>query len=137
MNRATIIGNVVRTPELRSTQNGIQVCSFTVAVNRRVREGQQPEADYFSVTAWRELGANCSRFLQKGKKVYVCGPVSVRTYQRNDGTAGASMEITAQDVEFLSPKVSDADYLPPVQQPAVDPQSGMQQVAMGDDELPF
>ena len=79
------------------------MCSFSVAVNRRrTQQDQQPEADFFSVTAWRQLGENCGKFLTKGSKVCVIGPVSVRLFNRSDGTAGASLEMQANDVEFLS-----------------------------------
>ena len=104
MNKLTIIGNLTRDPELRTTSQGISVCTFTVAVNRRnTREGQ-PEADFFRVTAWRQMGENCGKFLAKGRKVAVVGMVSVSTYQANDGSTRAQMEVTADDVEFLSPK---------------------------------
>ena len=104
MNKLTIIGNLTRDPELRVTSQGISVCSFTVAVNRRNQKEGQPEADFFRVTAWRQLGENCGKFLAKGRKVAVVGPVSVSTYQANDGSTRAQMEVTADDVEFLSPK---------------------------------
>ena len=105
MNRLTIIGNLTRDPELRTTSTGVSVCTFTVAVNRRGRrdaQSNQPEADFFRVTAWRELGENCAKYLLKGRKVCVIGPVSVQTYQANDGTTRASLEVMAIDVEFLS-----------------------------------
>ena len=71
MNRIFLIGNLCRDPELRSTQSGIPVCTFTVAVNRRQRgaEAGQQEADFFRVTAWRQLGELCNRYLSKGRKV--------------------------------------------------------------------
>ena len=74
MNKLTIIGNLTKDPELRITTSGVSVCSFTVAVNRKQsaqqrQAGQQPEADFFRVTAWRERGEICAKFLQKGKKV--------------------------------------------------------------------
>ena len=104
MNKLTIIGNLTRDPELRATSQGINVCTFTVAVNRRnAREGQ-PDADFFRVTAWRQLGENCGKFLAKGKKVCAVGAVSVSTYTANDGTTRAQLELTADDIEFLSPK---------------------------------
>ena len=105
MNKLTIIGNLTRDPELRTTSAGISVCDFTVAVNRRVRrdaQNAQPEADFFRVSAWRQLGENCAKFLAKGRKVAVVGPVSVRTFTGNDGTTRASLEVTADEVEFLS-----------------------------------
>lgn len=134
MNKLFITGNLTRDPELRTTSSGVSVCTFTVAVNRRKTQGQQPEADYFRVTAWRELGENCAKWLIKGKKVCVIGPVSVSTYTGNDGKSYANLEVTAQDVEFLSPANHTEQEAPA---PQVDPQSGFQQVAMEQDDLPF
>jgi len=135
MNRLTIIGNLTNDPVLRSTQNGVSVCSFTVAVNRRkTANNQYPGADYFRISAWRELGENCAKWLIKGKKVAVVGPVSVSTYTGSDGKSYANMEVTAQDVEFLSPANHTEQETPA---PQVDPQSGMQQVDMDQAELPF
>ena len=104
MNKLTIIGNLTKDPELRSTQSGISVCSFTVAVNRRkTQQNQQPEADFFRVTAWRERGELCAKWLVKGKKVCVVGPVSVSTYTGQDGKTYANLEVPAEEVEFLTP----------------------------------
>ena len=141
MNKLTIIGNLTRDPELRTTATGLSVCSFTVAVNRKQnaqqrQSGQHPEAEYFRVTAWRERGEICAKFLQKGKKVCVIGPVSVSTYTGNDGTTRANLEVLAEEVEFLSPRISDAP-VPQEPQPQRDPQTGFQQVEMDTDELPF
>ncbi len=140
MNKVFIVGNLTRDPELRTVRDGISVCSFTVAVNRRIRnaEAGQPEADFFRVTAWRGLGENCSRYLAKGRKVAVTGSVSVSTYTGNDGTTRATLEVTADDVEFLSPRGEGGEVpaTPPPQAAPVAPQSnGFVQV--DDDELPF
>ena len=102
MNKLTIIGNLTRDPEVRTTTSGVNVCDFTVAVNRRKSGDGQQEADFFRVTAWRERGDICAKYLAKGRKVCVIGPVSVRTYTANDGTTRASLEVTADEVEFLS-----------------------------------
>ena len=104
MNKLTIIGNLTRDPELRTTQGGISVCDFTVAVNRKKKADGQPEADFFRVNAWRERGEICAKYLAKGKKVCVVGPVSVRTYNGNDGQPKASLEVMAEEIEFLSPR---------------------------------
>ena len=140
MNKVFIVGNLTRDPELRTVRDGICVCSFTVAVNRRIRnaEAGQPEADFFRVTAWRGLGENCSRYLAKGRKVAVTGSVSVSTYTGNDGTTRATLEVTADDVEFLSPRGEGGEVpaTPRPQAAPVAPQSnGFVQV--DDDELPF
>ena len=135
MNKLTIIGNLTRDPELRSTQSGISVCSFTVAVNRRkTQQNQNPEADFFRVTAWRERGELCAKWLVKGKKVCVIGPVSVSTYTGQDSKTYANLEVTAEEVEFLTP----AGQIETQEQPApqhVDAQSGF--TAVETDELPF
>lgn len=124
MNKLTIIGNLTRDPELRTTPSGINVCSFDVAVNRRKTQGNQPEADFFRVTAWRALGENCAKYLSKGRKVCVIGSVELSVREAQNGKTYASMEVTADDVEFLSPKDEK-----------VDQQSGMQVVQP--DGLPY
>ena len=126
MNRLTIIGNLVRDPELRTTPQGKNVCSLDVAVNRRRKVEGQPDADYFRVNAWNDLATNCAKYLTKGKKVAVTGSVSLSKREK-DGKFYASIEVFAEDVEFLSPK--DAE------EPRRDAASGMQEVTT--DELPF
>lgn len=123
MNNLTIIGNLVRNPELRTTPQGKQVCSLDVAVNRRKKVEGQPEADYFRVNAWGALGETCAKYLSKGKKVAVIGSVSL-SKREHDGKFYASMEVFAENVEFLSPKESQTDS-----------QTGMEVVST--DELPF
>ena len=120
-----IIGNLTKDPEVRTTSNGVDVCSFTVAVNRR--KGQQQEADFFRVNAWRERAKVCGQYLAKGRKVCVVGPVSVKTYQGNDGATRASLEVTAEEVEFLSSKGETEEKK--------DAQTGYAQVEM--DSLPW
>ena len=140
MNKVFIVGNLTRDPELRTVRDGISVCSFTVAVNRRIRnaEAGQPEADFFRVTAWRGLGENCSRYLAKGRKVAVTGSVSVSTYTGNDGTTRATLEVTADDVEFLSPR-GEGGEVPATPRPQAAPAAPQSNgfVQVDDDELPF
>lgn len=104
MNSLHIIGNLTRDPETRTTPSGSTVCSFTVAVNRRQKVQGQPEADFFRVSAWNKLGENCQKYLAKGRKVSVVGSVTVHAYSMQDGKPGASLEVMANDVEFLSSK---------------------------------
>jgi single-strand DNA-binding protein len=110
MNKLTIIGNLTRDPETRTISTGSTVCSFTVAVNRRrsSQNANQPEADFFRVSAWDKLGDNCQRFLAKGRKVAVVGPVSVNSYEARDGSGTRfTLEVRAEDVEFLSSRQDD------------------------------
>ena len=103
MNHLVIVGNLTRDPETRTTGNGQTVCTFGVAVNRRKKVEGQPEADFFRVNAWGKIGETCQKYLAKGREVGVVGTVSLNTYQGNDGQTRASLEVFAQDVEFLSP----------------------------------
>jgi len=134
MNKLIIIGNLTRDPELRTTATGLNVCSFTVAVNKK-----DNDAEFFKVTAWRQLAETCAKFLQKGRKVCVVGSVGISTFQDREGATRASLEVTAQDVEFLSPKASEPPEVP-VQQEM--PIAGARNVPEGftaveTDELPF
>ena len=103
MNQLTIIGNLTKEPEMRTTQSGKEVCTFTVAVNRLRKNNEEQDADFFRVSAWNELGKLCGKYLDKGRKVCVVGPVSVHAYEAQ-GKTSASMEVLANTVEFLSPK---------------------------------
>ncbi|MBQ6400291.1 MAG: single-stranded DNA-binding protein [Clostridia bacterium] len=143
MNRLTIIGNLTNDPELRTTPSGDTVCSFGVAVNRRGRRdaqgNPQEQTDFFRVSAWRQQGENCAKYLSKGRKVAVVGPVTARAYQANDGTLRASMEINATDVEFLSSRNDELGggyAAPAVPAPAAEPQAAGF-TAVETDELPF
>ena len=141
MNKCTVIGNLTRDPELRTanTSNGsVNVCSFTVAANRR-QKGQngQNEADYFRCTAWRGLADVAANYLHKGSKVYVAGPVSVRTYQANDGGTRASMELTVEDFEFVdSRQTTQPAQKQPVMQPVMQPVN-VSDAQMVFDDIPF
>ena len=102
MNKLHIIGNLTKDPELRSTTAGVNVCGFTVAVNRpKTQNNPEPGADFFNVSAWRVLGENCAKYLTKGSKVSVVGSVSVKEWESN-GKHGASLEVKADEVEFLT-----------------------------------
>ena len=144
MNKLTIIGNLTRDPEMRQVGD-TNVCSFTVAVNRRGRQNTangQPEADFFRVSAWDRTGENCATYLAKGRKVCVMGSVSARTYQANDGTTRVSLEVRADEVEFLSSRMDDGApaYNNAAPSAAVAPAPTAQNngfTAVETDELPF
>lgn len=132
MNQLTIIGNLTADPQVRTTSNDKNVCNFTVAVNRRQKnENGENVADFFRVAAWGKLGDTCMKWLRKGKKVCVVGQVSVHSYEGTDGNPRASLEVFANDVEFLSPV--DEPVQAPVEQPA--PAGGF--TVVESDELPF
>lgn len=141
MNKALIIGNLTADPETKTTQSGKFVCNFTVAVNRRVTRDGNPQADYFRVAAWDNLAEICQKYLAKGKKVFVSGTVGAHAYNDNNGNLMASLEISASEVEFLSPKgetQESAQQEAPAQYPQIATATApaMTEVDLGDD-LPF
>lgn len=131
MNKIFLIGNLTRDPEMKSTQAGVPVCTFTVAVNRRKgAEAGQPEADFFRVTAWRQLAENCSRYLKKGRKAGVSGSLTLYAYEDKEGIQRTSLEVLADEVEFLSPKE-------PIEEAPIRRPEPEQFIRVEDDDLPF
>ena len=104
MNKVFLIGNLSKDPELRTTNSGTSVCTFSIAVNRRKDKDGNSTADFFSIVAWRQLAELCGKYLAKGRKVSVVGELQNRSYEANDGTKRHVTEIVANEIEFLTPK---------------------------------
>ncbi len=121
-NKAILIGNLTADPELKQTQSGISVVTFTIAVNRRFQsknavEGQQT-ADFISIVAWRQTAEFVSRYFKKGKPILVCGSIQSRSYTDNQGNKRYVTEVVADEVSFVESKAdsaaapSGAQYMP-------------------------
>ena len=105
MQRIIFIGNLTADPETRTTPSGTTVCSFTVAVNRKFANADgDRQTDFFRVNAWRQLGEVCAKHLKKSKKVAVVGELQARLYDAKNGEKRMSLDVAADEVEFLSPK---------------------------------
>ncbi|MBC8532047.1 single-stranded DNA-binding protein [Gehongia tenuis] len=142
MNKAIIVGNLTRDPELRATGSGISVCSFTVAVNRRFKDQNgETQADFIPVVVWRQQGENCAKYLSKGSKVAVCGAIQVRSYDAQDGSKRYATEIVADEVQFLNSRGEGAAPQPRQERPAPKAPASMQfdddLHPVEDDDLPF
>ena len=133
MNKIQLIGRLTADTELKSTNNGIQICTFTVAVNRRFN---RDETDFFPVTVWREAAVNCNKYLAKGSQVGISGSIQIRRYEDKDGIKRTAIDIQADEVEFLSSKV-EGGYAANnnVSKPKRDNVAQLEQV--DDDEMPF
>src|SRR3954463_5090950 len=99
-NRVVLAGNLTRDPELRFTQEGVPVASFSIAVNR-VRSKSEA-VDFFDVSAWRELGETVANYKKKGDPVLVEGRLQYRTWQAQDGTKRSAVDVVADRIQFLS-----------------------------------
>ena len=104
--QVTVIGNLGRDPEMRHTQAGVEVCSFSVATSRSWtnKDGQKQEKTvWWRITAWRKLAEICNQYLQKGNRVFITGEMEEPgAWADAEGNPRASLELTAQTVKFLS-----------------------------------
>ena len=128
MNKSFLIGNLTKDPELKTTPNGISVCTFTVAVQRTF--GEDKQADFIPVVTWRGLADNCGKYLAKGRPVAVSGSIQTRSYTNSNGEKRYTTEIVADDVQFLGKgdKSENSGSFEPVA-------SGFEPI--NSDELPF
>lgn len=104
LNRAMLIGNLTRDPELRKTTNGQSVATFSIATNRSftTQTGERKEqADYHNIVAWARLGEICAQYLTKGKKIYVDGRIQNREWEGQDGQKRYRTEIVAENMIML------------------------------------
>lgn len=123
LNRIVLIGRLTKAPELRHTQSGKAVCSFTLAVDRPyVGADGNREADFINIVVWNKTAENCAQYLAKGKLAAVDGRLQIRSYEGSGGQRRYVTEVVAEVVRFLSPKserltreepearVEDSDY---------------------------
>lgn len=110
MQKFVAIGNLTRDPDYSETSSGVAVCRFAIAVNRRYTTANgERETDFFNVTAWRGLAETVAKYCKKGQKVAVIGTIQIRQYEANDGSTRTSVEVVADEVEFLSSKSGDSE----------------------------
>lgn len=104
LNKAMLIGNLTRAPEVRTTPSGQTVCSFGLATNRRYTDGQgnkQDQAEFHNLVAWGKLAEICGQYLTKGKKIYAEGRLQTRKWQAQDGTEKQRTEIVLETMQML------------------------------------
>lgn len=139
MNKVWLIGNLTRDPELTETPNGVSVCKFDIAVNRNYTNGDgERQTDFFHITAWRGLGESVARYCAKGSKVAVTGSVQMRQWEDNKGNKRDTVDIIAQEVEFLTQfsKNKEEDFY---EKPVTNQKPKQQRMEVFDDDgdIPF
>lgn len=118
LNCAIIMGRLTATPELRTTQSGISVASFCVAVDRSyAKEGEERQADFINVVAWRQTAEFVTRYFHKGSMIAVQGSIQTRNYEDKNGNKRTAVEIVANTVSFCGSKAESAGQT--TQQPSV------------------
>lgn len=145
LNTAVIMGRLVADPELRTTQTGLSVTSFTVAVDRNYqRAGADRQTDFINVVAWRQTAEFVSRYFRKGSMIAVEGSIQTRNYEDRNGNKRTAVEIVANNVSFCGSKSETGtqgaqhDYAPAAPAPTYSTAGmGDFEEIQGDDDLPF
>lgn len=144
MNKVLLIGNLTKDPELTTTNNGISLCRFSLAVQRRFSSNDgERDVDFFNIVVWRGTAENCYKYLKKGSKVGISGSIQTRSYEGNDGVKKYATDIVADEVEFLTSKNASGEGDAPAQDvPTGSKSSGKSDIVntftpIDDNDLPF
>lgn len=141
LNRVVLVGRLTKDPEFRTTQNGVNVATFTLAVNRNFKNknGEQ-QADFINVVVFRQQAENVNNYLSKGNLAGVDGRIQSRSYENKEGQRVYVTEVVADSVQFLEPKNSNQQNNQPQQQrqaPAGNNPFSNNNADVDDDDLPF
>lgn len=108
LNVVAIMGRLVADPELRTTQQGTNVCTFRIACERSyTQKGQQRQADFVDIVAWGKTAEFICKFFQKGSMIAVDGSLQTRHYQGKDGSIRTAVEVVASNISFAGAKAAD------------------------------
>ena len=108
LNCVILMGRLVADPELRTTQTGISVTSFTMAVDKFTKPGEEKQADFIDIVAWRQTAEFVTRFFHKGSLIAVQGAIQTRSYEDKNGNKRKAVEVVADKVSFCGPKAENA-----------------------------
>lgn len=108
-NKVILIGNMTADPELKNTQSGISVCTFSIAVNRKFSKEGEQACDFITIQAWRQTAEFVTRYFKKGKPILVCGQLQTRTWTDKDGNKRYATEVVADEVSFVGNKESSTE----------------------------
>lgn len=136
INRVVLVGRLTKDPEFRTTQNGVSVATFTLAVNRTFTNAQgEREADFINCVTFRKQADNVNRFLSKGSLAGVDGRMQSRSYENQDGKRVFVTEAVCESVQFLEPKNNNQSNNQPQQQSG-QAQNGNNPFDNGADDIP-
>ena len=142
INSVVLVGNLTRDPELRHTPSGTAVTMLRIAVNDRVKRGEEwtDAAYYFDVTVWGRTAENCTQYLAKGRPVGVQGKLTWREWDAQDGSKRQSVEVVADNVQFLGSRDGGGEgggLFVPQGAGATQGASADFPAAAADDDIPF
>ena len=112
LNVVVLSGRLTQDPELKTTPNGISVCSFSIAVERRFKSGEERQSDFINIVTWRSSAEFVSKYLKKGQMIAIRGSIQTRRYQDKDGNNRTAFEVVADDVQFADFARREGDSAP-------------------------
>ena len=108
LNKIILMGRLTRDPELRRTESGTAVCSFSIAVDRDFKsKNGEKETDFIDIVAWRATAEFVSKYFQKGSLIAIEGSLQTRQYQDKNGNNRTAVEVVANNISFAGPKSSN------------------------------
>lgn len=122
LNVVVLTGRLTADPELKTTTNGTSVCSFSIAVDRRYKAGEERQADFINIVTWRTSAEFVSKYFKKGQMIAIEGSIQTRKYQDRDGNNRTAFEVVANNVQFADFAKRDGDA-PAAAAPAATPAS--------------
>lgn len=139
-NKVIMMGRLTRDPELKTTPSGVNVCSFSIAVDRRFQaKGEEKKTDFFNIVAWRTTGEFVVKYFRKGSLILVEGELQTRQYTNKDGINVNVTEIIAEQVSFTGEKARDGAQSGNNAAPAAAQTAGgaNDYAGVSDDDYPF
>lgn len=104
MNKAILVGRLTADPELRTTQSGVSLCSFSVAVDRRFTTGGERQADFINCVAWRQSADFIAKYFGKGRLIGIEGSIQTRNYEDKQGNKRTAVEVVVDNASFIGSK---------------------------------
>ena len=141
-NLVVLTGRLTADPELKSTQSGISVTSFSIAVDRRYRTGEEKQTDFINIVAWRQQAEFVAKYFKKGNLIGIEGSIQTRKYTDKNGNNRTAFEVVANNVQFIESKrdaaastVSDSAPAPSFSNAGANDFADLGDIS--DDDLPF
>lgn len=135
LNKVVLIGHMTADPELKQTQTGVNVTSFSIGVNRKfTKQGEQQQTDFINIVAWRQTAEFIAKYFRKGTAICICGSIQTRSWTDNNGNKRYATEVVADEASFVEKKSDSVSDIPSFTPNTPAPK--FEEIA-GDDDLPF
>ena len=134
LNKVIMGGRITTDPELKTTQSGISVTQFNLAVNRKVKQGEEQKTDFFNVTAWRQTAEFITRYFNKGSSICIVGSLQNNSWTDQNGQKRYKMDILADEVMFVDSRSDSSSLATPAYSSPITPKF---EEVKTDEDLPF